>query len=85
MTTTTEDTTVTTTIGISDGMSWNAGGTMTTTATGEARRAEANDWADEGDYPCDAPVTVTLVARDESGREIDRWQHQIPDSACSGS
>ena len=71
--------------GISDGMNWNAGGQTTITADSlEHAKVEAQDWADEGDYPCLPPVTVTLVLRTELA-EVARWQHRVPDTACSGT
>lgn len=73
------------TAGISDGMAWNAGGTTTIIAENfEEAKKDAEEWADAGDYPCDAPVSVTIVLRDHDGEEISRWTHRVPDSACSG-
>lgn len=71
------------TCGISDGMNWNAGGQTTFTArTVREARAEAESWADDGDYPCDGPITVTLVLRScdswYPASTIARWSHEIP-------
>lgn len=67
--------------GISDGLNWNAGGQTTITARNVAQaRSAAESWAEAGDYPCDGPVTVTLVLR--AGESETRWSHEIPAEIC---
>jgi hypothetical protein len=73
------------TAAIGDGMSRNAGGETTIEADSiRDARTQAEEWADGGDYPASAPVTVSLSLTDPSGKVVDRWDHRVPDSTCSG-
>ena len=83
-------------VGISDGMTWNAGGqTRIDAETVDDARRQAEEWADEGDYPVDpstppaVQISLWLASGHASGHargeNIDRWTHTVPASACSGS
>ena len=68
---------------LSDGQWRDAGGSTTFTARSLRRaRAIAEAWADAGEYPCAAPVSVLLIL-DAAGGEVARWSYRVADKACS--
>ena len=46
---------------------------------------DAEEWADEGDYPVPpaTPPTVRLTL-EFCGEVVAEWDHRVPASACSG-
>ena len=79
-------------VGISDGLAWNAGGqTQIEAQSIAAGRLQAEEWADDGDYPVSpaSPPAVqislwTVGADGRRGENVDRWDHVVPAASCSG-